>query len=189
MRLSPSLYCMSFPRLRCWATQRRLPRSVSTVNPPTKETAGAIAGDGLISSVSGLFGCLPLTSFAQNIGLVAMTKVVNRKVILSGGLIFGACQLRSGRCRGLQLPAAGCAWRLHHHDVRQYHPVRIPADFEAGYTQRNITIAALSLTIGIGFTQVGDIFANFPALFPVHLRFQLHRGVVRGGCDSQRRSA
>ncbi len=36
---------------------------------------------------------------------------------------------------------------------------------EAGYTQRNITIAALSLTIGIGFTQVGDIFANFPALF------------------------
>jgi pbuX: xanthine permease len=28
---------MSFPRLRCWATQRRLPRSVSTVNPPTRK--------------------------------------------------------------------------------------------------------------------------------------------------------
>ena len=56
--------------------------------PTERETAGAIAGDGLISSVSGLFGCLPLTSFAQNIGLVAMTKVVNRKVILSGGLIL-----------------------------------------------------------------------------------------------------
>ena len=27
--------------------------------PTDKETAGAIAGDGLISSVSGLFGCLP----------------------------------------------------------------------------------------------------------------------------------
>ncbi len=36
---------------------------------------------------------------------------------------------------------------------------------EAGFTQRNITIAALSLTIGIGFTQVSDIFAHFPALF------------------------
>ena len=36
---------------------------------------------------------------------------------------------------------------------------------EAGYTQRNITIAALSLTIGIGFTQVSDIFVNFPDLF------------------------
>ena len=48
--------------------------------PTDRETAGAIAGDGLISSVSGLFGCLPLTSFAQNIGLVAMTKVINRKL-------------------------------------------------------------------------------------------------------------
>lgn len=37
VRLSPSLCCMSFPRLRCWATQRRLPRSVSTVNPPTRK--------------------------------------------------------------------------------------------------------------------------------------------------------
>ena len=36
---------------------------------------------------------------------------------------------------------------------------------EAGFTQRNITIAALSLTIGIGFTQVSDIFTQFPALF------------------------
>lgn len=36
---------------------------------------------------------------------------------------------------------------------------------EAGFTQRNITIAALALTIGIGFTQVGDIFIAFPALF------------------------
>ena len=36
---------------------------------------------------------------------------------------------------------------------------------EAGFTQRNITIAALSLTIGIGFTQVKDIFVAFPALF------------------------
>ena len=60
---------------------------------------------------------------------------------------------------------------------------------EAGYTQRNITIAALSLTIGIGFTQVGDIFANFPALFQSIFASKLHRGVVRGGCDSQRRSA
>ena len=36
---------------------------------------------------------------------------------------------------------------------------------EAGFTQRNIAIAALSLTIGIGFTQVQGIFAQFPDLF------------------------
>ena len=61
--------------------------------PTDKETAGAIAGDGLISSVSGLFGCLPLTSFAQNIGLVAMTKVVNRFALATGGIFLILCGL------------------------------------------------------------------------------------------------
>lgn len=31
-----------------------------------------------------------------------------------------------------------------------------------GFSQRNITIAALSLSVGIGFTQVPQIFAIFP---------------------------
>jgi len=31
-----------------------------------------------------------------------------------------------------------------------------------GFTQRNITIAALSLSIGLGFTQVPEIFHIFP---------------------------
>ena len=33
---------------------------------------------------------------------------------------------------------------------------------DCGYTQRNITIAALSLSVGLGFTQVPEIFAIFP---------------------------
>lgn len=41
-----------------------------------KETSGSIACDGFISSLSSVFGCLPITSVSQNVGLVAMTKVV-----------------------------------------------------------------------------------------------------------------
>ena len=33
-----------------------------------------------------------------------------------------------------------------------------------GYTQRNNTITALSLSIGLGFTQVPEIFAIFPRI-------------------------
>ena len=33
---------------------------------------------------------------------------------------------------------------------------------KCGFSQRNITIAALSLSIGLGFTQVPEIFALFP---------------------------
>ena len=133
--------------------------------PTERETAGAIAGDGLISTVSGLFGCLPLTSFAQNIGLVAMTKVVNRKVILSGGLILVLASFVPAVAEVFNsLPQAvlgGCTIMMFGNIILSGFQMIA----EAGFTQRNITIAALSLTIGIGFTQVSDIFTQFPALF------------------------
>ena len=119
--------------------------------PTDKETAGAIAGDGLIS--------------AQNIGLVAMTKVVNRKVILSGGLILVIASFVPAVAEVFNsLPQAvlgGCTIMMFGNIILS----GFQMISEAGYTQRNITIAALSLTIGIGFTQVGDIFVNFPPLF------------------------
>ncbi|MFR0949773.1 MAG: solute carrier family 23 protein [Ruminococcus callidus] len=49
----------------------------------TQETSGSIACDGFVSSLSSVFGCMPITSFSQNVGLVAMTKVVNRFTITS----------------------------------------------------------------------------------------------------------
>lgn len=53
-----------------------------------KEVSGSIAVDGFISALSSLFGCLPITSFSQNVGLVAMTHVVNRKAIASGAVLM-----------------------------------------------------------------------------------------------------
>ncbi|WEV73202.1 nucleobase:cation symporter-2 family protein [Bifidobacterium sp. ESL0790] len=133
--------------------------------PTDRETSGAIAGDGLISTVSGLFGCLPLTSFAQNIGLVAVTKVVNRKVILSGGLLLIVASFVPGVAQVFNsMPQAvlgGCTIMMFGNIILSGFQMIA----EAGFTQRNTTIAALSLTIGIGFTQVGGIFAQFPQLF------------------------
>lgn len=48
--------------------------------PTNREVSGSIAVDGFISSLSSLFGCMPITSFSQNVGLIAMTHVVNRKL-------------------------------------------------------------------------------------------------------------
>lgn len=53
-----------------------------------KETTGSIACDGFVSALSAYFGCLPITSFSQNVGLVAMTKVVNRFAIATGAVIM-----------------------------------------------------------------------------------------------------
>lgn len=134
-------------------------------SPSDKEMRGAISGDGAISIISGVFGCLPLTSFAQNIGLVAMTKVVNRKVIFSGGLILVLASFIPCIAAVFNsLPQAvlgGCTIMMFGNIILSGFQMIA----EAGFSQRNITIAALSLTIGIGFTQVHDIFATFPVLF------------------------
>ena len=53
-----------------------------------KEISGSLACDGLISSLSACFGCLPITSFSQNVGLLAMTKVINRYTIATGAGIL-----------------------------------------------------------------------------------------------------
>ncbi|OTA26343.1 uracil permease [Alloscardovia macacae] len=133
--------------------------------PTERETAGAIAGDGLISTASGFFGALPLTSFAQNVGLVAMTKVVNRKVILSGGIILILASFFPGFAAIFSsLPQAvlgGCTIMMFGSIVL----AGIQMIAKAGFSQRNITIVTLSLTIGIGFTQATGIFQHFPQLF------------------------
>ena len=49
--------------------------------------------DGLGSTLAAMFGVLPNTSFSQNVGLVAMTKVVNRVALASGAVFLILCGL------------------------------------------------------------------------------------------------
>ena len=133
--------------------------------PKNREVSGAIAVDGFISSLSSLFGCLPITSFSQNVGLIAMTKVVNRKAIGCGAAIMILAGLFPGLGALLaSLPDAvlgGCTLMMFGSIVVS--GVRMLG--ECGYSQRNMSIAALSLSIGLGFTQTPQIFHIFPDLF------------------------
>jgi uracil-xanthine permease len=58
-----------------------------------KELSGGVMCDGIGSSIAAIFGVLPNTSFSQNVGLVSMTKVVNRFSIGLGGIFLIACGL------------------------------------------------------------------------------------------------
>ena len=58
----------------------------------TREISGSLACDGYASSLSALFGCPPVTSFSQNVGLINMTKVVNRFTIMTGAV----CMILAG---------------------------------------------------------------------------------------------
>ena len=55
------------------------------------ELSGGVICDGLGSSFAALFGVLPNTSFSQNVGLVAMTKIVNRHALATGAVFLVFC--------------------------------------------------------------------------------------------------
>ena len=123
----------------------------------SEEISGALAGDGYASVVSALLGCPPVTSFSQNVGLINMTKVVNRFTIATGA----ACMILAGLLPPVgnffaSLPDSvlgGCTIMMF--GTIMVSGVEMIA--KAGFTQRNITIAALSLAVGIGFTSASEI--------------------------------
>jgi len=127
-----------------------------------KEISGSLACDGLVSSFSALFGCMPITSFSQNVGLLAMTKVINRYTIATGaGIMILAGIFPAVGAVLATLPEAvlgGCTIMMFGNIVIS----GLQMIGTCGFTQRNITIAALSLSIGLGFTQVPDMFNIFP---------------------------
>ena len=127
-----------------------------------REISGSLACDGIVSSLSACFGCMPITSFSQNVGLLSMTKVINRYAIATGaGVLVLAGIFPAVGAVLATLPEAvlgGCTIMMFGNIVIS----GLQMIGDCGYTQRNITIAALSLSVGLGFTQVPDMFAIFP---------------------------
>lgn len=56
-----------------------------------KELQGAVHADGFGSAFATLFGVMPNTSFSQNVGLIAITKIVNRFVLMTGAVFLMLC--------------------------------------------------------------------------------------------------
>lgn len=132
----------------------------------SKEISGSLACDGYASAISSLLGCPPVTSFSQNVGLVAMTKVINRFTIMTGA----GCMILAGLLPPVgnffaSLPESvlgGCTIMMF--GTIMTSGMQMLA--KAGFTQRNITIAALSLAVGVGFTAASeiDLWRIFPEM-------------------------
>lgn len=140
-----------------------------------KEISGSLACDGFCSSISSLFGCPPITSFSQNIGLINMTGVVNRFTIATGAI----CMILAGLLPPIgnffaTLPESvlgGCTIMMFGTILTS----GIQMISKAGFNQRNVTIVVLSLAVGIGFTSgtEADIWHIFP---------QIVQDVFAGNC-------
>lgn len=127
-----------------------------------KEMGASVACDGFVSTVSGLFGCTPITSFSQNVGLAAISKVVNRFTIATGAAILILCGLFPPVGAILatipQCVLGGCTLMMFGSIVFASFGMMA----RCGFSQRNMIISSLSLSIGLGFTSAPEMFRIFP---------------------------
>lgn len=128
-----------------------------------EELQGSLAVDGFSSAISGCFGCPPLTSFSQNVGLVTMTKVINRYTLLIGALILILASLFPPLGAFFNsLPQAvlgGCTVMMF--GSIMYEGIKMLK--ECVFDDRTMIIVSLSFCIGVGLTQTsGNFFSAFP---------------------------
>ena len=126
------------------------------------ELSGGVICDGLGSSFAALFGVLPNTSFSQNVGLVTMTKVVNRMALACGAGVLILCGLFPKLAALIsimpQSVLGGAAVMMFSSIVVS----GIQLITKEKLTGRNITIVSVALGLGYGLGANSDILRMLP---------------------------
>ena len=130
--------------------------------PSDKELSGSVVCDGFGSFVSAWFGSLPNTSFSQNVGLVNMTKMVNRfAVSIGAGILI---------CAGL-FPKIGAIISIMPQPVLGGAAVMMFANIvisginlltKEPLDGRNATIVAIALGLGYGIGSTAAVQSFMP---------------------------
>lgn len=127
-----------------------------------KELSGGVICDGLGSSFAALFGVLPNTSFSQNVGLVTLTKIVNRFALACGAIFLVLCGL---------LPKLAAVVSIMPQSVLGGAAVIMFSSIAISGIQlitkeplgaRNMTIVSVALGLGYGLGANNDVLSGLP---------------------------
>lgn len=127
-----------------------------------KELSGSVICDGLGSSVAAFFGVLPNTSFSQNVGLIAMTKIVNLFAISTGAIFLVLCGLFPKLAAVIQMMPqsvlGGAAVMMFASIVVS----GIQLVTKDGVSNRTVTIVSVALGLGYGLGANTEVLKNLP---------------------------
>lgn len=124
--------------------------------------ACGIICDGIGSAIAAVFGVLPNTSFSQNVGLVAMTKIVNRFALATGAVFLILCGL---------IPKLGALVSIMPQSVLGGAAVMMFSSIVVSGIQlvtkeklnpRSLTIISVALGVGYGMGATPGILAHCP---------------------------
>lgn len=131
--------------------------------PTEKEISGGLACDGFVSTLSAIFGSMPLTTFSQNVGIVGQTKVVNRFTIGIGALFLILASIFPPITALIQtIPESvlgGCMIML----FASIMVIGMQMISKCGFSTKNITIVSLSLGLGYGITLIPYFIDSIPS--------------------------
>lgn len=127
-----------------------------------KELSGSVICDGLGSSIAAFFGVLPNTSFSQNVGLIAMTKIVNLFAISTGAIFLVLCGLFPKLAAIIQMMPqsvlGGAAVMMFASIVVS----GIQLVTKDGVSNRTVTIVSVALGLGYGLGANTEVLSNLP---------------------------
>ena len=127
--------------------------------PTTREITGTVVFDGFNSFLCCFFGALPLTTFAQNVGIVTQTKVTNRFTVFVGACFLVLTSffpvVANFLCTIPDCVLGGTMVIL----FGSIAVVGIKMCSKAGFSDKNILILSLSLCLGFGLTLAKDFFS------------------------------
>jgi xanthine/uracil permease len=147
-------------------------------DPESEELKGGLVADGVMSAFAGLFNAFPNTSFSQNVGLISFTGVASRYVVgICGGLlvVLGFVPKVAAVVAAMPNAVLGGAAIVLFGMIFSV-GVRIIAR-RVELTQRNLTIVATSVVLGVGVTFRPEIVQNLPE----NIQFLLRSGLITGG--------
>lgn len=131
-----------------------------------KEISGGIKANGLMSVLGSFIGALPTATYSQNVGIVAMTKVVSLKVFkITAGFILGAAFIPKFGALMLTVPQAviGGATVSVFAQITMSGMKLITSE---ELSIRNSTIVGLGIALGMGVSSLSpEAFYTFPAWF------------------------
>lgn len=130
-----------------------------------KELVKGFRAEGLATVVGAVFNSFPYTTFSQNIGLVSMTKVFSRWVVVASGgilMLLGLCPKFAALATIIPAPVFGGATGIMFAMVAISGMQSLTTvDFSK---MSNMLTVAVSLTFGIGITVYPDILSKLPSI-------------------------
>jgi xanthine permease len=135
---------------------------------PAKRVANGLRADMLSSCVAPIFNTFAATAFAQNVGLVALSRIKSRFVVAAGGgmlILFGLSPLLAAVVNVIPLPVLGGAGialfgSVAASGIRTLSKVSYDAN-------NNLIIVAVSLSMGLLPSVVTNFWHQFPTWFSV----------------------